>query len=151
MHIDGSRIADFRNLKDFETAFGRSAKTADGIDRDLKSHAVIGRNGTGKSNLIEAIIAIFRDLDLNNAASFGYEMDYGIRNHRVRIVAVGEKSPKSRSTARAFPPRNLPNTPGSICRHMCSSIIPEKTSASNSFSRRIKKDSPKPCAVAGTI
>ncbi len=94
MHIDRLKIADFRNLKDFEIAFSRSAKTADGIDRDLKTHAVIGHNGTGKSNLMETIIAIFRDLDLNNAASFGYEMDYGIRKHRVRIVAVGGKKPK---------------------------------------------------------
>ena len=93
MHIDRLKIADFRNLKDFEIAFTRSVETSDGNLREFKSHAVIGHNGTGKSNLMEAMIAIFRDLDLNNAASFGYEMDYTIRKHQVQIVAVAGKKP----------------------------------------------------------
>jgi len=93
MHIDKLKIADFRNLKDFEIAFTSSAETADGEFREFKSHAIIGRNGSGKSNFMEAIITIFRDLDLNNAASFDYEMEYGIREHQVKLVAVAGKKP----------------------------------------------------------
>ena len=93
MHIDKLKIADSRNLKDFEIAFTSSAETADGEFREFKSHAIIGRNGSGKSNFMEAIITIFRDLDLNNAASFDYEMEYGIREHQVKLVAVAGKKP----------------------------------------------------------
>jgi recombinational DNA repair ATPase RecF len=52
-----------------------------GESREFNSHAVIGQNGTGKSNLLEAMITIFRDLDLNNAAALDYEMDYTVRGH----------------------------------------------------------------------
>ncbi len=93
MHIDKLKIADFRNLKNFEIAFTSSTETADGEFRKIGSHAIIGRNGSGKSNLMEAIITIFRDLDLNNAASFDYEMEYGVREHQVKLVAVAGKKP----------------------------------------------------------
>lgn len=67
---------------------------ADGFERKFKSHAVIGQNGTGKSNLLEAIITIFRGLDLNNATGLDYEMNYAIRGHSIRLVAESGKKPK---------------------------------------------------------
>jgi predicted ATP-dependent endonuclease of OLD family len=60
----------------------------------FNSHAVIGANSTGKSNLIEAIVMIFRDLDLNHVASLAYEMDYSIRGHFIEIKALAGKRPK---------------------------------------------------------
>ena len=45
-------LKDFKNLKDYEVRFG----SAHGLD------IVLGWNGTGKSNLFEALIVIFRDL-----------------------------------------------------------------------------------------
>jgi recombinational DNA repair ATPase RecF len=65
MHLSRLKIREFRNLRDFEITFTPSAKDSDGVERDFKSHAVIGQNGSGKSNMIEAIVTIFRDLDLN--------------------------------------------------------------------------------------
>jgi predicted ATP-dependent endonuclease of OLD family len=82
MHIERLKIREFRNLKDFEIQFARAASVADtdkGEIKEFRSHAVIGQNGSGKSNLLEAIITIFRDLDLNNAASLDYEMDFALR------------------------------------------------------------------------
>ncbi|MCP4700397.1 MAG: AAA family ATPase [Gammaproteobacteria bacterium] len=93
MHLQRLRIKKFRNLKDFEIAFTPSAEDANGVKRDFKSHAVIGQNGSGKSNLMEAIIIIFRDLDLNNAASLDYELDYRVRGHGVQIKAIEGKKP----------------------------------------------------------
>ncbi|MCP4353941.1 MAG: AAA family ATPase [Desulfobacterales bacterium] len=93
MHINRIKISDFRNLKNFEITFTASAETADGKSSEFKSHAIIGHNSTGKSNLMEAIITIFRDLDLNNAASFDYEMAYTIRDHSIEIVASTGKKP----------------------------------------------------------
>jgi hypothetical protein len=53
----------------------------------IRSHALIGQNGTGKSNLIEALITIFRDVDLDRDASFDFELECSIRGYLVRIRA----------------------------------------------------------------
>lgn len=76
MHLSRLKIREFRNLRDFEITFTPSAKDAEGKVVNLKSHAIIGQNGSGKSNLLEAIITIFRELDLNESSTFDYELDY---------------------------------------------------------------------------
>ena len=95
MHLSRLKIREFRNLKDFEIRFSRYDESED-IEKkiEFKSHAVIGQNGSGKSNLIEALIIIFRDLDLNNPASLDYKMDYVIREHNIEIMAVVGRKPK---------------------------------------------------------
>ena len=95
MHLQRIRLPLFRNLKDFEITFTESVKdpNVEGGQRTFNSHAVIGTNGAGKSNLIEAIIIIFRDLDLNQTASFDYEMDYSIRDHQIKLTALYGKRP----------------------------------------------------------
>lgn len=85
MHLSRLKIREFRNLRDFEITFTPSARDADGVIRDFKSHAVIGQNGSGKSNMIEAIVTIFRDLDLNQKTEFDYELDYWCRGHLIRV------------------------------------------------------------------
>jgi predicted ATPase len=92
MHLRRLKIKDYKNLKDFEILFSEyfEREEIDKAETPIKaihSHAVIGQNGTGKSNLIEAIITIFRDVDLNNDASFDYELDYNIRGHEVSLAA----------------------------------------------------------------
>ena len=95
MHLRRIKISAFRNLKDFEIEFSRRAPDphVEGGWRTFNSHAVIGANGSGKSNLIEAIITIFRDLDLNLVASLDYELDYSIRDHFIEIKASTGKRP----------------------------------------------------------
>ena len=85
MHLQRLKIKEFRNLRDFEITFISSAKEADGVVRDFGSHAVIGQNGSGKSNMIEAIVTIFLDLDLNQKTDFEYELEYWCRGHLVRV------------------------------------------------------------------
>lgn len=85
MHLSRLKIREFRNLRDFEITFTPSAKDADSDERDFKSHAVIGQNGSGKSNMIEAIVTIFRDLDLNQKTEFDYELDYWCRGHFIKV------------------------------------------------------------------
>lgn len=85
MHLSRLKIREFRNLRDFEITFTPSAKDADGVAHEFKSHAVIGQNGSGKSNMIEAIVTIFRDLDLNQKTEFDYELDYWCRGHLIRV------------------------------------------------------------------
>ncbi len=76
MRIKSLYIKEFKNLKDFK------------IDFDIQSpHTVlVGRNGTGKSNLLEAMTRIFRDLDLGEGPSFPYLLEYECRGHQVSIM-----------------------------------------------------------------
>ncbi len=95
MHLQRIKLPLFRNLKDFEISFTEHVDdpNVEGGQRTFNSHAVIGANGAGKSNLIEAIIIIFRDLDLYQPASFDYEMDYSLRGHQIQLTAVNGKRP----------------------------------------------------------
>lgn len=87
------RLPVFRNLRDLDIDFATHLPPAAGASADtppksIRSHALIGQNGSGKSNLIEALITIFRDLDLDRPqAPFDYELEYSIRGHNVRIQA----------------------------------------------------------------
>lgn len=93
MHISRIKIKDFRNLKDVEINFSKTSELPDGEVKELKSHVIIGQNGSGKSNLIEAIVSIFRDLDLNQKTEFEYELDYSCRDHVISISALNVDKP----------------------------------------------------------
>lgn len=90
------RIPSFRNLRGLDIAFethlqATASAYADAKPKPIRSHALIGQNGTGKSNLIEALITIFRDVDLDREAVFDYTLEYSIRGHAVRIEADTSK------------------------------------------------------------
>lgn len=84
-------IPSFRNLRDmaieFSIQFELLPQACDQTGKPIRSHALIGQNGTGKSNLIEALITLFRDIDLDREAAFDYTLEYAIRGHIVRIQA----------------------------------------------------------------
>jgi predicted ATPase len=92
MRIDLLYLDAFKNLKNFE------------VDFDLKSsrQVIVGRNGVGKSNLLEAIAQIFRDLDLEEDASlpsaFGYLIEYHCNGHFVRITSARKEPGDAQST-----------------------------------------------------
>lgn len=77
MRLDRLRIPNYRNLKSFEIDFDESQPTT----------VLLGQNGTGKSNLIEAIVEIFRELELGGAPAFAYVIDYVCREHSIHIDA----------------------------------------------------------------
>lgn len=92
MQLRHLAIPNFRNLRglviDFATHLEPRPGTASAAaPKAIRSHALIGQNGTGKSNLIEALITIFRDVDLDRDAAFDYTLEYEIRGHKVRIEA----------------------------------------------------------------
>lgn len=72
MRLQKIYISDYKNLKKFELSFD-VANTLD---------VFVGKNGTGKSNLFEALIEIFRHLDEfdsdGEATSFDYSITYDI-------------------------------------------------------------------------
>lgn len=77
MRIDALKIWGFKNLDNFEINF----------DETQLTNVLIGHNGTGKSNLIEALIIIFRSLDLAEAPLFKYEIEYKCRGRSFRVSA----------------------------------------------------------------
>lgn len=91
MQLHRLNIKHFRNLRDVTLNFATHLEPARDdqgeVRKPIRSHALIGQNGTGKSNLIEALITIFRDIDLDRDAAFDYTLEYGIRGHTVRIGA----------------------------------------------------------------
>ncbi|WP_272675041.1 AAA family ATPase [Providencia sp. PROV075] len=67
MKVDKLHIRSrFKNLEDVTVDF----------DKNHLMTVVVGRNGSGKSNVLEALVAIFRNLDLGEAPPFSYELIY---------------------------------------------------------------------------
>lgn len=75
MKLDKLWISEFKNLKDIEIDF----------DQDELVTVIIGWNGAGKSNVIEALVIIFRDLDLHKEPSFSYKLEYICRGNRIIV------------------------------------------------------------------
>jgi predicted ATPase len=82
MHIDQLYIEDFKNLRNLSIDFSRDQTV------------IIGRNGTGKSNVIEALVMIFRDLDLGEEPRFRYRLQYRCRGRLIEIDADPESKDK---------------------------------------------------------
>lgn len=76
MKIDKVYIDNFKNLHDFF------------IDiNETKLHTfLLGQNAAGKSNFIEAIVLIFRDLDHENETSFNYEIQYKCSGNFIKAI-----------------------------------------------------------------
>lgn len=86
MKLDELWIKDFKNLKDFQINF----------DEESPITTIIGWNGTGKSNLFEALVIIFRDLDLDKPTEFAYKLKYICQDKRVSIDYDPERPIKER-------------------------------------------------------
>jgi predicted ATPase len=77
MRIDWLKIPSYRNLREFEINFDESQPTT----------VLLGQNGSGKSNLQEAIIEIFRELESGKPSSFIYSIKYSCYDNTVEIDA----------------------------------------------------------------
>ena len=80
MRIDKVYIEDFKNLNKF----------CIDLDQNQMNTVLLGRNATGKSNFIEALINIFKHLDLSSSNSrsyppFLYYIAYQCNGHKIEI------------------------------------------------------------------
>src|SRR5690349_10047853 len=76
MRLDRVYIDGFKNLNKVEADF----------DEQRLTTVIIGENGAGKSNLLEAIVDVFRFVDLDRGRPrYRYEIDYRIDGHSVRL------------------------------------------------------------------
>jgi energy-coupling factor transporter ATP-binding protein EcfA2 len=80
MKIDYLEIRSrFKNLENVRIDF----------DDDNLMTVIVGRNGSGKSNVLEALVAIFRNLDLGETPPFAYEIRYKLGiNDNARWITV---------------------------------------------------------------
>ncbi|KAB1231418.1 AAA family ATPase [Chryseobacterium viscerum] len=81
MRIDRVYIDDYKNLKHF---------TIDLDEKEMKT-VLLGPNASGKSNFIEALILIFKYLDLSTeskrqSTSFDYNIIYKIQNNTINVT-----------------------------------------------------------------
>ena len=77
-------VKEFKNLREIKLEF-------DPTPNRLLS-VVIGWNGTGKSNLIEALVIIFRELDLGGPPKFAYKLEYECRKRLILVDADPNRS-----------------------------------------------------------
>lgn len=67
MKVDYLHIkSQFKNLEDIKVNF----------DENHLMTVIVGGNGSGKSNILEALVSIFRNLDLGEKPDFAYEVKY---------------------------------------------------------------------------
>lgn len=99
MRVDKLEIPQFKNLHDFQI----------NLDESQLTSVLIGHNGSGKSNLLEALVIIFRDLDLNvPTKEFSYKLQYRCTNHWICVENNAETRRRSfnvdgvKSTQKAF-------------------------------------------------
>ena len=77
MRLDELTVRGWKNLHDFTIDF----------DPDSPYTVLVGANGAGKSNLMEALTLIFRHLDLDQAAPFDYALRYVCRGWDLEVKA----------------------------------------------------------------
>ncbi len=75
MRIDNIYIKEFKNLRDFSID----------LNEDFMSTVLLGQNAAGKSNLLEALVIIFRDLDLDDKTDFDYTIEYECKNNLLKV------------------------------------------------------------------
>ncbi|WP_339883576.1 AAA family ATPase [Polaribacter vadi] len=87
MRIDKVYIEDFKNLKKF----------CIDLDENQMNTVLLGQNATGKSNFIEALVKIFKFLDLSNSSSrrfpeFKYWISYQCHGKTITIEHLKDKN-----------------------------------------------------------
>lgn len=77
-------VKDFKNLKDFTINFENQENLS----------IIIGNNGSGKSNILEAISAIFAELYGSASHIDNYNLKYKINGHFTEIKKITESVPQ---------------------------------------------------------
>ena len=92
MRLDFLWVESFKNLQHFRADFDENPSERFAV--------ILGRNGLGKSNLLEVLVVIFRDLFRGTETPFGYELRYTL--HRGNTKVVVQNRPNADSAAQRF-------------------------------------------------
>ena len=77
MRLDRLWVDRYKNLKDCEISF----------DTENSIIALVGNNGTGKSNLIEVLLEIFIGLFYDDIPTFNFELEYEAHGKHIKITS----------------------------------------------------------------
>jgi recombinational DNA repair ATPase RecF len=137
MRLDEVTIGEFKNLRDLRVDFDESSSYT----------VLVGENGAGKSNLIEALSLIFRNLDLDQEAPFTYHLKYRCRDHDIEVRArqinirySGRRNIQNRSTANyraSVSWQKIRTVVPSIGQPSCSAITPDRVTGLPRYLRSI--------------
>lgn len=75
MRIDKVYIEKFKNLHQFNID----------LDETNMQTVLLGENAAGKSNFLEALVIIFRDLDLGDQTTFNYIIEYECKGNLIKV------------------------------------------------------------------
>jgi predicted ATPase len=105
MKLESLWLESFKNLRDFSVSFIAPEQTKEEPKRkpltpqEDRFRVVLGQNGSGKSNLMEALVIIFRDLDLGRETDFAYDLAYSMKRGKVHVKVSNrpkEEKPRER-------------------------------------------------------
>lgn len=99
MKVDYLHIkSQFKNLKNIKVKF----------DENHLMTVVVGSNGSGKSNVLEALVSIFRTLDLGEPPDFSYEIKYkiGVADTERWITVIADPNAKQKYSISYSPSKN---------------------------------------------
>lgn len=100
MRLKYIEIENYKNLKNFKLR----------LNGENFIDVFVGKNGTGKSNLLEAILNIFRELFENkNEISFDYQIHYEIDEHTVEVKWEAGKLSYNGQEGKKVPKDMLPD------------------------------------------
>jgi predicted ATPase len=94
MKLDYLFVDRFKNLKDFRADFDENPNELFSV--------LLGRNGLGKSNLLEVLVVIFRDLFLGVETDFAYELRYTLQRGAVKVAIANKPQRDLVKTAFTF-------------------------------------------------
>lgn len=103
MKIDYIYIDSYKNLNKLEVSF----------DNNSTVNALIGNNGSGKSNVIEALTKVFTSVYNDSTVDFIYEIHYMIADNEIilsnkeKTVFLKNGKPVKKSEKEAFLPRSI--------------------------------------------
>ncbi|MEJ2884583.1 AAA family ATPase [Pedobacter sp. GR22-6] len=81
MRIDKVYIKKFKNLIEFDID----------IDENQWENIFLGQNATGKSNFFEALVLIFKNLDLKKEPPFDFKIIYTCKAKKIIVEAISQK------------------------------------------------------------
>ena len=93
MKIDYLKIRSYyKNLNNVTVDF----------DENNLMTVIVGRNGSGKSNVLEALVEIFKNLDLGRDAPFSYELKYKIGAGKDEKWIIVDADPQRGTPAKQY-------------------------------------------------
>src|SRR6266567_813164 len=98
MKLDYLSIGQFKNLREFHVDFDE--------DPNELFTVLLGQNGLGKSNLLEVLVVIFRDLFLGTETDFAYELRYTLKRGKVKVFVGNEPHTDSGKARFSFTAKN---------------------------------------------